>query len=236
MLDEVPDQPYKGRGAVGNRSGRFEQVRHLRTHDGWWLGEEESTRQLLTELKPDKSRTILTRNTSPDIPFDQSINPYKGCEHGCIYCFARPTHSYLGLSPGLDFETKIFYKKGAAKLLEEELRRKGYKCKPIALGVNTDAYQPAEKKLKITRSKQPTPPPAAPAADEGAAPAPPPVGPPGTVHLPWCADASRVLPHLAGQRPPSSPSPRPRPRPRRRRRPRPRRPPSATRAARRAAS
>jgi len=113
--------------------------------------EEELSRQLVTELTPDASRTILTRNSSPDIPFDRSINPYKGCEHGCIYCFARPTHSYLSLSPGLDFETKIFFKSDPAALLEKELRKPNYKCEAIALGVNTDAYQPAEKELGVTR-------------------------------------------------------------------------------------
>ncbi len=152
MIDQLPDQPRKGRGAVGNKVGRFESQDRVRIDDGWWQAEEEEfSRRLVTELNPDASRTILTRNTSPDIPFDRSINPYKGCEHGCIYCFARPTHSYLSLSPGLDFETKIFFKSNPAELLEKDLRKKKYKCAAIALGVNTDAYQPAEKELGVTR-------------------------------------------------------------------------------------
>lgn len=102
-------------------------------------------------LRPEAARTIITRNRSPDVPFDQSINPYKGCEHGCIYCFARPTHAYLDLSAGHDFETQIFYKADAANLLRRELAREGYSVSPIALGMNTDAYQPAEKSLHITR-------------------------------------------------------------------------------------
>ncbi|MDG2033272.1 MAG: PA0069 family radical SAM protein [Rhodospirillales bacterium] len=150
MVDTLPDQARKGRGAVGNAAGRFDARDRVRTDDGWWQ-EKELAEQWVTDLKPDASRTILTRNTSPDIPFDRSINPYKGCEHGCIYCFARRTHSYVGLSPGLDFETKVFFKSGGAALLEKELRKPGYQCAPIALGVNTDAYQPAEKELGVTR-------------------------------------------------------------------------------------
>jgi DNA repair photolyase len=100
----------------------------------------------------DSTRSVLVYNRSPDVPFDRSINPYRGCEHGCIYCYARPTHAYLDCSPGLDFETRIFYKPEAAALLRKELARPGYRCEPIALGVNTDAYQPAERALKITRS------------------------------------------------------------------------------------
>jgi DNA repair photolyase len=114
--------------------------------------EEDAPPPLSTTVTPEKTRTILSRNDSPDISFDRSINPYKGCEHGCVYCFARPTHSYLGLSPGLDFETKIFSKPDAARLLREELRRPGYRCEVIALGANTDPYQPVERDLKITRS------------------------------------------------------------------------------------
>lgn len=143
----------KGRGAVGNPEGRFE-TRWLAPGDyGWATGDEEDTPpRLPTTVTPEKTRTILSRNDSPDISFDRSINPYKGCEHGCVYCFARPTHSYLGLSPGLDFETKIFFKPDAARLLREELRRPGYRCEVIALGANTDPYQPADRDLKITRS------------------------------------------------------------------------------------
>ncbi len=143
----------KGRGAVGNIEGRFE-TRRLRPEDyGWGAGgEEDAPPRLPTTVTPEKTRTILSRNDSPDIPFDRSINPYKGCEHGCVYCFARPTHSYLGMSPGLDFETKIFSKPEAARLLREELRRPGYRCDVIALGANTDPYQPVERDLNITRA------------------------------------------------------------------------------------
>ena len=151
MIDEIPEKFLKGRGVSNNPSSRFDDLERLRVSDGWDLEEEEIT-YLQTELIPEFPKTIISRNKSPDIPFQQSINPYKGCEHGCVYCFARPSHSYLGLSPGLDFETKIFYKPEAAKLLKAELSRKNYNCKPIALGINTDAYQPAEKNLKITRS------------------------------------------------------------------------------------
>src|SRR5207249_6761057 len=108
--------------------------------------------RLATTLSVDATRTIIARNDSPDIGFDRSINPYRGCEHGCIYCYARPSHAYLGLSPGLDFETRIFYKPQAAALLKAELRKKGYQCRPIALGSNTDPYQPAERRLGITRA------------------------------------------------------------------------------------
>ena len=143
----------KGRGAVSNIEGRFEKRRIAPIEDGRPEGDEDDAPpRLTTTVIPEKTRTILARNDSPDISFDRSINPYKGCEHGCVYCFARPTHSYLGLSPGLDFETKIFSKPDAARLLREELRRPGYRCEVIALGANTDPYQPAERDLKITRS------------------------------------------------------------------------------------
>ena len=151
MIDEIPEKFVKGRGAPNNPPSRFDAMERLRVSDGWDL-EEENITYLQTELIPEFPKTIISRNKSPDIPFDHSVNPYKGCEHGCIYCFARPSHGYLGLSPGLDFETKIFYKPEAAKLLKAELSRKNYNCKPIALGINTDAYQPAEKNLKIARS------------------------------------------------------------------------------------
>ncbi|HEY3174319.1 MAG TPA: PA0069 family radical SAM protein [Candidatus Polarisedimenticolia bacterium] len=135
----------KGRGAVGNPTGRFERFQVERDPG------EDPPAPLRTIVTPEVTRTIITRNDSPDIPFDRSINPYKGCEHGCIYCFARPTHAYLGLSPGLDFETRIFSKPDAAARLREELRRPGYRCEVMALGSNTDPYQPAERKLRITR-------------------------------------------------------------------------------------
>jgi DNA repair photolyase len=141
----------KGRGAVSNESGRFEQEKRVAFDDGWGPAEAEPAR-VATTWSVDATRTIIARNDSPDIGFDRSINPYRGCEHGCIYCYARPSHAYLGLSPGLDFETRIFYKPQAAALLRGELRKKGYNCRPIALGSNTDPYQPAERKLGITRA------------------------------------------------------------------------------------
>jgi DNA repair photolyase len=144
-------QPRKGRGAGSNETGRFEAEKRVPFDDGWGSSEDEPAR-LATTLSVDATRTIIARNDSPDIGFDRSINPYRGCEHGCIYCYARPSHAYLGLSPGLDFETRIFYKPNAAALLRDELRKKGYVCRPIALGSNTDPYQPAERKLGVTRS------------------------------------------------------------------------------------
>jgi len=144
-------QPRKGRGAGSNETGRFESEKRVPFDDGWDAVEAEPAR-LATTLSVDATRTIIARNDSPDIGFDRSINPYRGCEHGCIYCYARPSHAYLGLSPGLDFETRIFYKPQAAALLREELRKKNYVCRPIALGSNTDPYQPAERRLGITRS------------------------------------------------------------------------------------
>jgi DNA repair photolyase len=146
-------QPRKGRGAATNTSGRFESEERVAFDDGWSVpGAEPEPMPLTTRLTVDSTRTIIARNNSPDIGFDRSINPYRGCEHGCIYCYARPSHAYLGLSPGLDFESRIFYKPQAAALLTAELGKKGYSCRPIALGSNTDPYQPAERRLKITRS------------------------------------------------------------------------------------
>jgi DNA repair photolyase len=141
---------HKGRGAVTNASSRFDSFRHESFDDGWDSAIEVERPR--TEVQTDSSRSILVFNESPDLPFDRSVNPYRGCEHGCIYCFARPTHAYLGLSPGMDFETRIFSKPNAASLLDQALRKPGYRCQPLALGVNTDAYQPAERKLQITRS------------------------------------------------------------------------------------
>jgi len=142
----------KNRGAISNPDGRFEKEQYEAFDDGWHIDEEETLPNLETILLPEKAKTVITRNDSPDIGFDQSINPYRGCEHGCIYCYARPSHSYMNLSAGLDFETKIFYKVDAAQLLENELNKKNYQCQPIILGANTDPYQPIENKLKITRS------------------------------------------------------------------------------------
>jgi DNA repair photolyase len=142
----------RGRGATGNPPGRFESRRVDPPEDRWWQEDEGPPAAAPTTVTPEITRTILARNDSPDIGFDRSINPYKGCEHGCVYCFARPSHSYLGLSPGLDFETKIVSKPEAAALLRRELSRPGYRCQVIALGANTDPYQPAEKHLRITRA------------------------------------------------------------------------------------
>jgi len=140
----------KGRGALSNPAGRFDARQITAVEDGWYMEEEPDS--IATTLEPDKARGIITTNDSPDVGFDQSINPYRGCSTGCVYCFARPTHAYLGLSPGLDFETRLFYKADAAKVLETELSRPGYACKPIQLGINTDAYQPDERHMRVTRS------------------------------------------------------------------------------------
>ena len=141
----------KGRGALSNPEGRFEKRHRENFNDGWGQLEPEELPPLETMVSPEPARSIISRNQSPDIPFSQSINPYRGCEHGCVYCYARPSHAYLNLSPGLDFETKLFYKDHAAELLEKELRKPGCRCQPIALGANTDPYQPIERKLEITR-------------------------------------------------------------------------------------
>jgi DNA repair photolyase len=138
-----------GRGAETNRSGRFEPISYEPVDDGWdSLAELEA---LSTEVQEVPARRIITRNSSPDIGFDRSINPYRGCEHGCVYCFARPTHAFLGLSPGLDFETKLFAKTNAAALLERELADPSYRPKSIAIGTNTDPYQPIERNYRIMR-------------------------------------------------------------------------------------
>src|SRR5271156_5798044 len=144
-------RPRKGRGAASNDSGRFEAERRVGFDDGWGAADEEPV-PLATTLTVDSTRTIIARNDSPDIGFDRSINPYRGCEHGCVYCFARPSHAYWGLSPGLDFESRLFYKPDAAALLRRELAVPAYRCAPIAVGINTDGYQPVERKLKITRA------------------------------------------------------------------------------------
>jgi DNA repair photolyase len=149
--DALPDQPIKGRGAVSNRVSRYFREERQSTADGWDTPADEDLPPLRTTVSVDTTKTIIARNQSPDIPFDRSINPYRGCEHGCIYCFARPTHAYLGLSPGLDFETKLLMKPEAARLLEQELRRPGYKPAVIAMGTNTDPYQPIEREHRITR-------------------------------------------------------------------------------------
>lgn len=139
----------KGRGAVSNPAGRFETTPSEAVDDGWLL--QEAAPDPRTTFLPDATRNIIATNSSPDIPFAQSINPYKGCEHGCVYCYARPTHAYLDLSPGLDFETKIFYKTDPAERLREALDRTDYQCQPLAMGTNTDPYQPGEKQYQVTR-------------------------------------------------------------------------------------
>ncbi|KAB0264492.1 PA0069 family radical SAM protein [Microvirga brassicacearum] len=144
-----PDR-RRGRGAVANPTGRYEPAQRETFEDGWAV--EEELAPLDTEVIIEKPRTIIARNDSPDIGFDRSINPYRGCEHGCSYCFARPSHAFHGLSSGLDFETKIFAKPSAPDLLEKELRAKGYEPKTIAMGSNTDPYQPLERRFRITRA------------------------------------------------------------------------------------
>ncbi|TXR48142.1 PA0069 family radical SAM protein [Phyllobacterium endophyticum] len=145
----VGQERRRGRGAGINPTGRFEaETRHV-YDDGWETIEDLPP--FKTEVQIEKPRTIITRNDSPDISFDRSINPYRGCEHGCVYCFARPTHTYMGLSAGLDFEAKLFAKPDAAKMLDKELSKPGYTAKSIAIGTNTDPYQPVEKKWRIMR-------------------------------------------------------------------------------------
>ena len=146
---KVRNAVRRGRGTLSNASGRFEARQRVGFDDGW--DSEEPLPPLRTVVTRDSSRTVIATNTSPDINFDQSINPYRGCEHGCSYCYARPSHAFLGLSPGLDFETRLLMKDDAPRLLEKELRRPGYRCKVIAIGSNTDPYQPLEKRMRITR-------------------------------------------------------------------------------------
>ena len=143
-------QLKKGRGALSNQPSRFEQLTKEDFDDGWDDPDKYPVK-IPTQLFVDTAKTVITYNQSPDIPFDRSINPYRGCEHGCAYCFARPSHAYLGLSPGLDFETKLFYKPNAPELLRAELTAKNYRPAPIALGINTDSYQPLERQLRLTR-------------------------------------------------------------------------------------
>ncbi|MFY0597182.1 MAG: PA0069 family radical SAM protein [Cognatishimia sp.] len=137
------------RGAISNDGGRFESHQMVETNDGWEIDEDRAV--FATSVEEEQAKSIIARNSSPDIPFDRSINPYRGCEHGCIYCFARPTHAYLGYSPGLDFETKLIAKTNSADLLDRELRKRGYAVAPIAIGTNTDPYQPIEKRYQIMR-------------------------------------------------------------------------------------
>jgi len=148
---QLSSTPHKGRGAVSNLQGRYELQQREAFDDGWEPDPDSPAPSWKTQVIEEQAKSILTRNASPDIPFSVSLNPYRGCEHGCIYCFARPTHSYLGLSPGLDFESRIFAKVNAPELLRKELARPNYVPESIALGVNTDAYQPCERTLRITR-------------------------------------------------------------------------------------
>lgn len=161
-FSEISPPQARGRGATVNPGSRYSTERRTYVDDGWydapWQRDGETIsdpmegRRVETELLVDSSRTIISRNKSPDVPFDRSINPYKGCEHGCTYCFARPTHAWLDLSPGLDFETRIFHKPDAAALLSDELRNPRYRCDVIAMGTNTDPYQPVERDAGTTRA------------------------------------------------------------------------------------
>jgi DNA repair photolyase len=154
VITEVRTVVMKGRGATSNPASRYLPTRSEPVSDGWesGLGDDDAPPRVDTECYPDRTRTLITRNRSPDIPFDRSINPYKGCEHGCVYCFARPTHAYLDLSPGIDFETRIFYKTGVREALTAELDKPGYRCATIAMGTNTDPYQPVERERRVTRT------------------------------------------------------------------------------------
>jgi hypothetical protein len=145
----VEHERRRGRGAQSNAVGRYEPLARIAFDDGWRSLDELPP--FKTTVQTDATRKIITRNDSPDIGFDRSINPYRGCEHGCVYCFARPTHAYLGLSPGLDFESKLFVKPEAAELLAKELAAPGYQPKVIAIGTNTDPYQPIERKYQVMR-------------------------------------------------------------------------------------
>ena len=145
----VSRERRRGRGTLSNASGRYEPIARIAFDDGWQSLEELPPFQ--TTVSIDSTRKVITRNNSPDISFDRSINPYRGCEHGCVYCFARPTHAYLGLSPGLDFESKLFVKPDAPALLERELSAPGYQPRTIAIGTNTDPYQPIERKYQVMR-------------------------------------------------------------------------------------
>ncbi len=151
MADHPDALPRKDRGATLNLEGRFAKHARTRDDDGWG-SLDEPLPPLETIVQPEAARSIVSRNDSPDVPVSQSINPYRGCEHGCVYCYARPSHAYVDLSPGLDFETRLFYKRDAARLLETTFRKRSYRPSAIMLGANTDAYQPIERELRVTRS------------------------------------------------------------------------------------
>lgn len=148
-LTKAPDEKLRARGSHSRPAGRFEPYERVYESDGWDRPQDE--RLLQTEVTVEKARRIITRNDSPDVPFDRSVNPYRGCEHGCIYCYARPSHGYLGLSAGLDFETRLVAKPDAARLLEREIGRKSYQVAPMGIGTNTDPYQPVEARMGIMR-------------------------------------------------------------------------------------
>lgn len=150
MSKPVTPTAFKGRGALSNPEGRFEATRAVAEDDGWY-GENETSRPR-TEVREELARSVITRNDSPDVGFEQAINPFRGCEHGCAYCYARPSHAYLNLSPGLDFETRLTVKTNLVETLRRELGKPGYSCSPINIGSNTDVYQPIEKKWQVTRS------------------------------------------------------------------------------------
>jgi DNA repair photolyase len=143
--------PTKGRGSTLNPEGRFESLRREAFDDGWDTPLPEEPGRPRTTVTLERAKSLIQRNESPDVPFNFSINPYRGCEHGCVYCYARPSHAYLELSPGLDFETRLFAKVNAAEVLREELAKPGYRCESITIGANTDPYQPIEREWKITR-------------------------------------------------------------------------------------
>jgi DNA repair photolyase len=149
FAESIDSRRRRGRGAAVNPAGRFERLRAEPVDDGWEI--EEELAPVRTRVTVDRSRSVLVRNTSPDVPFDRSLNPYRGCEHGCTYCYARPSHAFLGLSPGLDFETRLVAKPDAPRLLEAAIRKPGYRVAPIAIGTNTDPYQPIEKTWRIMR-------------------------------------------------------------------------------------
>jgi DNA repair photolyase len=151
VVDDTKPLVFKGRGAASNADDRYAQYRHEAFDDGWGMM-NEALEPLRTQVSVDASRSIISWNESPDIPFDRSINPYRGCEHGCVYCYARPSHAYLGLSPGLDFESRIFAKPDAATLLRRELGKPSYRCQTMVIGSNTDCYQPVEREMRITRA------------------------------------------------------------------------------------
>jgi DNA repair photolyase len=148
----APAGPVKGRGAASNPAGRFETLATAAVDDDWPGDGETASAEPEQVVLEDAAKRVISRNRSPDVPFEQSVNPYRGCEHGCVYCYARPTHAWLGLSPGLDFETRLFYKPDAAERLAAELDAPGYRCRTIVLGANTDPYQPVERRLGITRA------------------------------------------------------------------------------------